>query len=79
MWQMMSWAAMVSCIVAYIFNIKKKKLCFIIWELAAVAFVLINLFWTHDYAQMSLNGVYLGFNAYGYYKWRKDERTAKAR
>lgn len=74
MWQMISWAAMLTCVAAFWFNIQKKKTCFFLWELAAVALILVNLFWTHDYAQMSLNGVYLFFNAYGYIRWRKDER-----
>ena len=72
-WTIISWVAIIIAIIAYIFNIKKNKSCFVLWEIAAVLLILVNLFGTHDYAQMTLNIVYMGFNACGWLKWRKDE------
>ena len=72
-WQLISWLTAISCVIAFFFNVKKDKVCFIIWELAALAFVFVNIWGTRDYAQASLNFLYLFFNAYGWYQWRKDE------
>jgi hypothetical protein len=76
-WQVVSWATMITCVVAFFLNVKKRKMCFILWEIGAVSFILVNIFWTHDLAQASLNFMYLFFNAYGWFQWRKEEYTSK--
>jgi len=73
-WQLISWLTMITCVVAFFFNVKKNKVCFVLWELGAVSFILVNIFATHDWAQASLNFCYLFFNAYGWHQWRKDEK-----
>ena len=70
----LSWIAILTAIIAYGFNIKKKKFCFVLWQIAAVLLVTVNLFGTHDYAQMTLNIVYIGFNTYGWIHWNKEEK-----
>lgn len=57
-------------------NIGKKKLCFVVWGVSNTGFV-ITSFLEADYAVFLL---FIGYNitsAYGYWKWRKDERTEK--
>ena len=73
-WHIISWIGAFTAIIAYIFNIRKNKICFILWEIAAILFIISNIYGNLDYGQATLNTFYLGMNAYGWYKWRKDER-----
>uniref|UniRef100_A0A6M3KDC5 Putative nicotinamide mononucleotide transporter n=1 Tax=viral metagenome TaxID=1070528 RepID=A0A6M3KDC5_9ZZZZ len=75
MWQTISWIAAILSLSATYLNIKKRKSCFVVWTLTAIALVFVNICYTHDYAQATLFTGYAIFDIWGWFKWRRDERT----
>lgn len=75
LWQILLWTAVTLSLLATYLNIKKRKSCFVIWAITALVLMLANLFHTHDYAQTTLFVGYVLFDIYGWFRWRRDERT----
>jgi len=68
----LAWLFSVISIVACWFNIRKKKVCFIIWCVSNVGFLWLN-FVTKLYGQIPLWVVFTLLNVYGYFQWAKEE------
>jgi len=72
------WIFSLVSIVAAVFNIKKKKVCFLIWTASNIGFITINVL-TQTYGQLPLWVAFSILNIYGYIRWRKDERLVQIR
>ena len=57
-----------------IFNIYKKKICFVIWTLHQIAWIALAIH-HQTYIVIFSPLFFIGTNIYGYYKWRKDEKN----
>jgi len=62
-------------VLAAFLNIKKLKVCFIIWTIANLGQISVILFYkvVGFYGQLPLWIVFSLLNIYGYYEWRKEE------
>jgi len=72
------WVFSLVSIVAAVFNIKKKKVCFLIWTVSNIGFITINVL-TQTYGQLFLWIAFLILSIYGYIRWRKGEMSEEIR
>jgi nicotinamide riboside transporter PnuC len=61
-------------IIACFLNVKKKKVCFLIWCLSNMGFVWVNIA-TGLYGQIPLWIAFTLLNVYGYVQWARDEES----
>lgn len=62
-------------IIGCLFNIKKKSICWLIWELNAIGFSIYFLFIQPDFGSAVVWLAYIIFDAYGWIQWRKEEKN----
>jgi len=55
------------------YNIKKKNICWLIWEGSAFGFAYYYIFIVKDYGSALIWIFYIFFDAYGFLEWRKDK------
>jgi len=55
-----------------IFNVYKKKICFVIWTLHQIAWIVLAI-GNQSYVVIGSPLFFIGLNIYGYRKWKKDE------
>jgi nicotinamide riboside transporter PnuC len=55
-------------------NIKKNKLCFIIWIVTNVSFAIINMY-IDMYSQSAVFIIFAILSIYGYLKWKEEDET----
>lgn len=72
------WIVTIASLVGVVLNIKKKRLCFIVW-LCTNSLWCIYDFYIKSYAQSLLFLIYVGLAIYGIYEWRvsKDKKNEK--
>ncbi|MEM4270911.1 MAG: nicotinamide mononucleotide transporter [Candidatus Pacearchaeota archaeon] len=61
-------------IIGVILNIRKNKICFIIWFFTNFTWVIID-YLRGIYGQAALFVFYTALSVYGFIKWRKEERN----
>ena len=71
--KIMSWIVTIASIVGVILNIRKNKLCFLIWSITNFSWMVID-FYYKLYSQSALFAVYFILAIYGLWKWEKDEK-----
>ena len=75
---LIAWISSVLSIIAYFFNIKKNKVCFLIWEISTILIVYNFIFGKPDktvyWATAFLFAFYGIMNIAGYLQWRKEDR-----
>uniref|UniRef100_A0A6M3JGW9 Putative nicotinamide mononucleotide transporter n=1 Tax=viral metagenome TaxID=1070528 RepID=A0A6M3JGW9_9ZZZZ len=69
--QIISWIATLLCIVAAIMNIYKHKTCFILWFVAAIIFIVVNISLV-QWAQVFLFCFNASMSIFGFVKWHKE-------
>lgn len=69
----LGWIFSINNIIGAYLNIKKKKLCFIIWSCGNLGFIVQGLFLPAVRPQIPLWIVFTLLNVYGWFMWRKDE------
>ena len=67
------WVLTILSIVGSWYNIQKNSLCFVIWSLANIGWI-ISFFFKGMYPQATLFIVYLLFSLYGWEKWSNNNR-----
>lgn len=72
----LSWAIAVVGIVAVILNIKKNRLCFVLWMMTNVGLVGIHLS-NQEFPLAGLFFVYSGTAVWGFVEWSKDKREVE--
>lgn len=72
----LAWLFSVISIIACSYNVRKKKICFIIWFASNAGFIWLN-FVTELYGQIPLWVAFTLLNIYGYFQWSKDELSFK--
>jgi len=66
----MTWILTILSIIGVILNIKKKRLCFLIWAITNFGWMVVD--WRAGLpAQAALFAVYLGLALWGLWEWRK--------
>ena len=71
MW-IITWSMTLLSIIGVILNIKKKKICFVLWSITNVSWCIYD-FVIGAYAQSFLFLVYLGLSIWGIFEWKKEE------
>lgn len=67
-----SYLATLLCFVGTVLNIKKMKLCFVMWLLGNVIWFLIDI-QTNTISRAILDITQLMFNLWGIFEWRKSK------
>lgn len=74
--QLLTWALTAMSITGVILNVKKNRMCFVIWVIANMGWITINIL--HEiYAQAFLFVIYTGLSVWGWIEWSKDRGTTK--
>ena len=67
-----TWSLALFAICGVVLNIKKKRICFLIWCFTNVTWAAVDI--SRDiYAQGFLHIVYLGLSVWGWFQWKKDD------
>lgn len=64
---------MIGCLLGDYFNCKKVKVCFIIWAICNIGWLIVDLI-NGAYSRMVLDFVQICFNLYGLRQWTLKER-----
>ena len=67
-----SWIILIITVCALFLSIKKNKYCWIVYFIADVSWIAINLFYGL-YAQATMNVIFTIVCVYGWLEWRKDD------
>ncbi|MBU0479088.1 nicotinamide mononucleotide transporter family protein [bacterium] len=70
MW-IITWSMTLLSIIGVILNIKKKRICFVLWSITNVSWCIYD-FTIQAYAQSFLFLVYLGLSIWGIFEWKKE-------
>lgn len=76
-WANLSWIISVIGIIGAILNIQKKKICFVVWSIGNIFWMLLSIVVPEYRGQMPLWITFTILNIYGWYAWRKDELKKK--
>lgn len=71
MW-IIPWIITLVSIIGVVLNIKKKRICFVLWSITNVSWCIYD-FVIQAYAQSFLFLVYLGLSIWGIFEWKKEE------
>jgi len=74
--EVIGWTATALALSAFILNILKHKICFILWITSNILFIWYSIQKT-AYAQLPMWGIYFILNIIGYIKWSKAEKKEK--
>mgnify|MGYP005991405103 CR=1 FL=1 len=66
------WLGTVLIMLGYYLNAQKYKMCFIVWGLGNIVF-LVYSYLINAIPQIAVSVFVLGMNVYGYKQWSKDE------
>ena len=69
---LIGWLGTTMIMIGYYLNAKKYKMCFYVWGIGNVAF-LIYSYLINAIPQIAVSFFVLGMNVYGYKQWSKDE------
>ncbi|MBT4207355.1 hypothetical protein HOE22_03320 [Candidatus Woesearchaeota archaeon] len=69
---LIGWLGTTMIMIGYYLNAKKYKMCFYVWGIGNVAF-LIYSYLINAIPQIAVSVFVLGMNVYGYKQWSKDE------
>jgi nicotinamide riboside transporter PnuC len=70
--ELLPWICSGFSAIGSIFNIFKKKICFIIWTIGNIGFLFLNIKF-EMYGQLPVWIVFIACNIYGYWKWSKEK------
>lgn len=65
---LVGWFVAVVSIVATVFNVKRKRFCFILWAITSASWSVIDGL-AGLYSQASLEGLYVVLMIWGYFSW----------
>ena len=65
-----TWVLTIASIVGVVLNIKKHRLCFLIWAITNFMWAIVD-YQAGLYAQSALFGIYFLLALYGLWEWRK--------
>ena len=67
-WLVSTWVLAVVCLIGNILNVKKLRVCFLIWIACNIVWIIYDV--THqNYARVLLDSVQIGFDLWGFIKW----------
>ena len=69
--KIIAWVLMAVSISGNYFNIKKLRVCFIIWTLCNIGWIIID-FYNGYYSRVILDTAQAIFCLYGFFKWRTE-------
>ena len=65
----MTWVIAAVCLVGTVLNIKKKRLCFVLWTIGNIAWLIFDIA-SGLYSRALLDAVQLGFAVWGLFEWK---------
>ena len=65
----MTWVIASVCLVGTVLNIKKKRLCFVLWTIGNIAWLIFDIA-SGLYSRALLDTVQLGFAVWGLFEWK---------
>lgn len=71
-----TWILAIVSLSGNIFNIKKKYICFYIWALGEVFWLILDIY-NHVYGRAFLDLMQLGFALWGIYEWQFRNKKTK--
>jgi nicotinamide riboside transporter PnuC len=71
----LAWLLSAISILGALWNIRKRKSCFIIWNIGNVGWLVLGIFVAEYRGQIPLWIVFTALNTYGWFQWRKDENS----
>lgn len=75
--QALTWILTAMSITGVVLNVKKNRMCFIIWIIANAGWITINIL--HGiYAQAFLFVIYTGLSVWGWIEWSKPKKEKAA-
>jgi len=66
----MTWILTAVCLAGTVLNVKKKRLCFVLWAVGNIAWLIYDIA-SGLYSRALLDAVQLGFAVWGLYEWKK--------
>lgn len=67
------WIFVAISFIAFLFNVFKNKICFLIWEISTLGFIA-HFYLCKDWPFFALWLFYLFTNLYGYFEWQRQEK-----
>jgi nicotinamide riboside transporter PnuC len=64
----MTWIFTAICLAGTVLNVKKKRVCFLLWIVGNVAWLIYDIV-SELYSRAILDAVQLGFAIWGYIEW----------
>ena len=65
----MTWILTAVCLAGTVLNVKKKRLCFVLWAFGNIAWLIYDIA-SELYSRALLDAVQLGFAVWGLYEWK---------
>lgn len=66
----MEWTAVVLSTIGIIFNVKQRRICFLLWLVANVLWIIVDVE-KGLYGQAALFVLYTGISIWGWFDWKK--------
>jgi len=65
----MTWILTAVCLAGTVLNVKKKRLCFVLWAAGNIAWLIYDIA-SGLYSRALLDAVQLGFAVWGFLEWK---------